>query len=49
MKDALDRGEVSKYKYVNTKEMLEDVLTKDSVRSTELHETVKSGSLPREH
>ena len=49
MKDALDRGEVSEFKYVNTKEMLADVLTKDSVRSTKLHETVKSGSLPREH
>ena len=49
MKDALDRGEVSEFKYVNTKEMLADVLTKDSVRSTELHETVKSGSLLREH
>ena len=49
MKDALDRGEVREFKYVNTKEMLADVLTKDSVRSTELHETVKSGSLPREH
>ena len=42
MKDALDRGEVSEFKYVNTKEMLADVLTKDSVRSTELQETVES-------
>ena len=49
MKDALDRGEVREFKYVNTKEMLADVLTKDSVRSTELHETVKSRSLLREH
>ena len=49
MKDALDRGEVSEFKYVNTKEMLADILTKDSVRSTELPETVKSGSLPREY
>ena len=49
MKDALDRGEVREFKYVNTKEMLADILTKDSVKSTELHETVKSGSLPREH
>ena len=49
MKDALDRGEVNEFKYVNTKEMLADVLTKDSVRSTELQETVTSGSLPREH
>ena len=49
MKDALDRGEVREFKYVNTKEILADVLTKDIVRSTELNETVKSGSLPREH
>ena len=49
MKDALDRGEVNEFKYVNTKEMLADVLTKDSVRNTELYETVKHGSLPREY
>ena len=49
MKDALDRGEVREFKYVNTKEMLADILTKDSVRSNKLHETVKSGSLHREH
>ena len=49
MKDALDRGKVSKFKYVNTKEMLADILTKDSVKSTELHDAVKCGSLPREH
>ena len=49
MKDALDRGKVNKFKYVNTKEMLADVLTKDSVKNTELHDTVKCGSLPREY
>ena len=49
MKDALDRGEVREFKYINTKEMLADVLTKDSVRSTALYETVKRGSLPKEH
>ena len=49
MKDALNRGEVSEFKYVNTKEMLADILTKDSARGTKLHEAVKSGSLPREH
>ena len=49
MKDALDRGEVSKFKYVNTKEMLADILTKDSVRNTELHDRDKRRSLPREY
>ena len=49
MKDALDRGEISKFKYVNTKEILADVLTKDSVKNTELNNTVKLGSLPREY
>ena len=49
MKDALDRGEVSEFKYANTKEMLADVLTKDSVKNTELHDTVKYGSLPRKY
>ena len=49
MKDALERGEVSEFKYSNTKEMLADVLTKDSVRNTELHDTVKSGSFPRKY
>ena len=38
MKDALDRGKVNKFKYVNTKEMLADILTKDSVKNTELHD-----------
>merc|ERR1712082_242768 len=47
MKDDLDRGEVSEFKYVNTKEMLADVLIKDSVKNTELHDTVKCRSLPR--
>ena len=49
MKDALERGEVSEFKYSNTKEMLADVLTKDSVKNTELHDTVKFGSLPRKY
>ena len=35
MKDALERGEVREFKYSNTKEMLADVLTKDSVMNTE--------------
>ena len=49
MKDALERGEVSEYKYANTKEMLADVLTKDSVKNTELHDAVKYGVLPRRY
>ena len=49
MMDVLDRGEVNEFNYVNTKEMLADVLTKDSVRNTELHDIVKYGSLPREY
>ena len=49
MNDVLDRGNVSKFKYVNTKEMLADILTKDSIRNTKLHNTVKHGSLLREH
>ena len=49
MKDALDRGEVNKFKYVNTKEMLANLLTKDSGKNTEFHDTVKYGSLPREY
>ena len=49
MKDTLDRGKASKFKYINTKEMLADVFTKDSVKNTELHDTVKCGSLRREY
>ena len=49
MKDALDRGKVKEYKYVNTKDILADILTKDSVKNTELHDTVKCGSLRREY
>ena len=40
----MERGKVNMLKYVNTKEMLADVLTKDSVKNTELHEAVKYGS-----
>ena len=49
MKDALHRGEVSEFKNVNTKEMLADILTYDSVKSTMLFDAVKCISLPREH
>ena len=49
MRDALDRGEVGEFKYANTKEMFADVLTKDSVKNTKLHDAVKCGSLPRKY
>ena len=47
MGDALDRGEVGEFEYANTKEMLADVLARDSVRNAGLHDTVKYGSLPK--
>ena len=47
MKDALDRGEVGEFECASTREVLDDVLTGDSVRNTELHDAVKYGSLPR--
>ena len=49
IKDALDRGEVRELKYVDTTEMLADVLTKDSVKNTKLHDAVKYGFFPREY
>ena len=47
MKDCLSRGEVQEYKWIDTKQMLADILTKDSVKSNDLTNVLKSGNLPR--
>ena len=47
IKDALERGEVSKLKYVGTMEMLTNVFTKDLAMNTELQDAVRHGFFPR--
>ena len=47
MKDCMSRGEVQEYKWIDTKQMLADILTKDSVKSDDLHKVLKTGTLPR--
>ena len=49
LKDTLDNGQVDKFVWVETKHMLADILTKDSVRNDELVEILKSGKLPRRY
>ena len=49
IKDALERGEVNELKYVDTREMLADLLTKDLAMNTELQDAVKHGFFPREY
>ena len=47
MKDCLNRGEVQEYKWIDTKQMLADILTKESVKSDDLYKVLKTGTLPR--
>ena len=49
MKDCLSRGEVQEYKWIDTKQMLADILTKDSVKSNDLTNVLKSGNLPKRY
>ena len=45
MKDCLARKEVEKYKWVDTKEMLADPLTKESANAEKLMNVLESGNL----
>ena len=47
MKDALDRKEVEKYEWVETKDMIADLLTKDSASPDLFMMVLESGKLPR--
>ena len=49
MKDSLSRGEVMEYRWIDTKKMLADILTKESVKSDELVHVLRTGHLPREY
>ena len=42
MKDIISRGDVKEYKGMDTKRMLTNILTKDSVKSDELISVLKS-------
>ena len=45
MKDAISRGEVEKYIWVDTKNMLADVLTKESADSQALKRVFENGDI----
>ena len=49
LKDNLARGEVTEYRWVDTKMMLADILTKDSIKSQLLMEVLKTGIMPRQY
>ena len=49
MKDCLGRGEVKDYRWIETKHMLADILTKDSVKSDDLVTVLRTGNFPREY
>ena len=49
LKDNIARGEVQEYKWVDTKMMLADILTKDSVKSDTLMDVLKTAHFPRDY
>ena len=48
MKDSISRGEVRKYVWIDTKQMLADILTKDSVKAADIIAVFRTGVFPRQ-